>query len=529
MPSRRSSTSLRPGAPRACSPGSRCARTRWCCSGSARADERRFFDHLVTVTGVGPKLALAVLSVLTPDALRRAIATGDAARSTKVPGVGKKVAGAHHPGPEGQAGRRRRARRSTGPSPRSARRCWRSASRRQEARDALAALRAGRRPPGRGAPPPGAPERGTVSAREPSDAGATEDLSRRAPTGPRGPEAGRSTPRSGRGGSRSSSARTEHQGAARPADRGRPRPRRAGRPRPALGPAGPRQDHARRHRRERDRRRVPARPAGPALERAGDLAAILTNLEEGDVLFVDEVHRMPRTVEEVLYPALEDFKLDVVIGKGPSRAEHPPRPAAVHAGGGHDPPRADHAAAARALRLLAAARLLLAPRISPASWRAPPASWTCESTPPAPSEIAGRSRGTPRIANRLLRRVRDSPQVRGDGRVTLACARRRPGAVRGRRARAWTSWTSAILTMIVEKFRRRAGRPVDARGGGGGGARHDRGRVRALPDAARVPEADAAGPGRHAGRRTSTSGSPAGRRPGALLTGRPLRSPVTCA
>src|SRR5438094_4400070 len=58
--------------------------------------------------------------------------------------------------------------------------------------------------------------------------------------------------------------------------------------------------------------------SGPALERAGDLAAILTNLEEGDVLFVDEVHRMPRTVEEVLYPALEDFKLDVVIGKGPS-------------------------------------------------------------------------------------------------------------------------------------------------------------------------------------------------------------------
>src|SRR6266571_3658726 len=58
--------------------------------------------------------------------------------------------------------------------------------------------------------------------------------------------------------------------------------------------------------------------SGPALERAGDLAAILTNLEEGDVLFVDEVHRMPRTVEEVLYPALEDFKLDVIIGKGPS-------------------------------------------------------------------------------------------------------------------------------------------------------------------------------------------------------------------
>src|SRR5947209_14114921 len=58
--------------------------------------------------------------------------------------------------------------------------------------------------------------------------------------------------------------------------------------------------------------------SGPALERAGDLAAILTNLEEGDVLFVDEIHRMPRTVEEVLYPALEDFKLDVVIGKGPS-------------------------------------------------------------------------------------------------------------------------------------------------------------------------------------------------------------------
>jgi Holliday junction DNA helicase RuvB len=161
--------------------------------------------------------------------------------------------------------------------------------------------------------------------------------------------------------------------------------------------------------------------SGPALERAGDLAAILTNLEEGDVLFVDEVHRMPRTVEEVLYPALEDFKLDVIIGKGPS---------------------------ARSIRLdlqrftLVAAttrpglitlplreRFGFSPRLDYYSHeelaqvvRRSAGILSVHIDDEGAAEIARRSRGTPRIANRLLRRVRDYAQVRSDGRVTQEVA-----------------------------------------------------------------------------------------------------------
>ena len=80
--------------------------------------------------------------------------------------------------------------------------------------------------------------------------------------------------------------------------------------------------------------------SGPALERAGDLAAILTKLDEGDVLFIDEIHRLSRAVEEILYPAMEDFQLDIVVGKGPAASSHPADAAAVHAGRRHHPHRA---------------------------------------------------------------------------------------------------------------------------------------------------------------------------------------------
>jgi Holliday junction DNA helicase RuvB len=154
--------------------------------------------------------------------------------------------------------------------------------------------------------------------------------------------------------------------------------------------------------------------SGPALERAGDLAAILTNLEPGDVLFVDEVHRMPRTVEEVLYPALEDFKLDVVIGKGPSarsiRLDLPrftlvaatTRPGlitlALRERFGFSP-RLDYYSQAELTRVVNRSAGILEVQIRPEG----------------AEEIARRSRGTPRIGNRLLRRVRDYAQVRGDG------------------------------------------------------------------------------------------------------------------
>jgi Holliday junction DNA helicase RuvB len=161
--------------------------------------------------------------------------------------------------------------------------------------------------------------------------------------------------------------------------------------------------------------------SGPALERTADLAAILTNLEESDVLFVDEIHRMPRAVEEVLYPALEDFKLDVVIGKGPSartiRLELP---------------RFTLVGATTRLGLITLPlreRFGFTPRLDYYAEdelaqvvRRSAGILEVEVEDDAAEEIARRARGTPRIANRLLRRVRDYAQVRGDGRVTLQAA-----------------------------------------------------------------------------------------------------------
>ena len=161
--------------------------------------------------------------------------------------------------------------------------------------------------------------------------------------------------------------------------------------------------------------------SGPALERTADLAAILTNLEQGDVLFVDEIHRMPRQVEEVLYPALEDFKLDVVIGKGPSA-----RTIRL------DLPRFTIVGATTRLGLITLPlreRFGFTPRLdyygedelaTVISRSAGILQVDCDDD--AAEEIARRARGTPRIANRLLRRVRDYAQVRADGRVTLEAA-----------------------------------------------------------------------------------------------------------
>jgi Holliday junction DNA helicase RuvB len=161
--------------------------------------------------------------------------------------------------------------------------------------------------------------------------------------------------------------------------------------------------------------------SGPAVERAGDLAAILTNLRAGDILFIDEIHRLGRAVEEVLYPAMEDFKLDIVIGKGPSarniRLKLPhftivgatTRLALVTA-----PLRARFGAVYRldyydqpAMEMIVrrAAGLLEVPAEDNGI-----------------SEIALRARGTPRVALRLLRRVRDYAQVRGDGTLTREMA-----------------------------------------------------------------------------------------------------------
>lgn len=162
--------------------------------------------------------------------------------------------------------------------------------------------------------------------------------------------------------------------------------------------------------------------SGPALDRPGDLAAILTNLEEGDVLFVDEIHRMPRPVEEVLYPALEDFKLDVVLGKGPSaRSIRLDLPRFTLVGATTRPGR---------ITLPLRERFGFSPRLEYYSVedlarivRRSAGILEVEIEEEGALEIARRSRGTPRVANRLLRRVRDVAEVRHDGRITVAIAR----------------------------------------------------------------------------------------------------------
>jgi len=163
---------------------------------------------------------------------------------------------------------------------------------------------------------------------------------------------------------------------------------------------------------------VPVRStSGPVLERPGDLAAILTNLKAREVLFIDEVHRMSPAIEEILYPAMEDFELDIVIGQGPGArsVKVPLQPftligATTRAGLLTSPLRARFGIVHR-LDFYGAADLTTIVTRSAGILGV-------ETAPEAAAEIARRSRGTPRIANRLLRRVRDFAEVRADGRVT---------------------------------------------------------------------------------------------------------------
>src|SRR5438552_5385689 len=161
--------------------------------------------------------------------------------------------------------------------------------------------------------------------------------------------------------------------------------------------------------------------SGPVLEKPGDLAAILTNLGEREVLFIDEIHRMAPTIEEILYPALEDYELDIIIGQGPSaRSVKVPLQkftligATTRAGLLTSPLRARFGIVHR-LEFYTASDLEEIVRRSARILGVP-------IDDAAAKEIAGRSRGTPRIANRLLRRVRDFAQVRADGRITMDVA-----------------------------------------------------------------------------------------------------------
>ncbi len=161
--------------------------------------------------------------------------------------------------------------------------------------------------------------------------------------------------------------------------------------------------------------------AGPALERKGDMAAILTGLEQRDVLFVDEIHRVNRAIEEILYPALEDFRLDIVVGQGPAARTltldlpHFTLVGATTRTGLLTTPLRDRFGMTFRLDYYDAAELGLIVRRSARIL-------DVKISDDAAEEIARRSRGTPRIANRILRRVRDVAEVRHDGAVTAEIA-----------------------------------------------------------------------------------------------------------
>ena len=161
--------------------------------------------------------------------------------------------------------------------------------------------------------------------------------------------------------------------------------------------------------------------SGPVLEKAGDLAALLTNLEEGDVLFIDEIHRLSPVVEEILYPALEDYQLDIVIGEGPAarsiKLDLPPFTlvGATTRAGLLTSPLRDRFGIVQRLEFYSIDDL--AKIVSRAG-----DILNVPIDAPGAKEIACRSRGTPRIANRLLRRVRDYAEVKADGKVTSEVA-----------------------------------------------------------------------------------------------------------
>ncbi len=190
--------------------------------------------------------------------------------------------------------------------------------------------------------------------------------------------------------------------------------------------------------------------SGPTLERKADIAAILTNLEEGDILFIDEIHRLGRAVEEVLYPAMEDYQLDIIIGQGPSartiRLDVPPFTlvGATTRAGLITTPLRDRFGVTHRLDYYNTKELAkIAARSASILGVAAEAAGL--------EEIAGRSRGTPRVCNRLLKRVRDYAQVKGDGRITRELAWSALGLLEVDEA-GLDKVDREILRLIIEKF-----------------------------------------------------------------------------
>ena len=238
--------------------------------------------------------------------------------------------------------------------------------------------------------------------------------------------------------------------------------------------------------------------SGPALTHAGDLAAILSGMNHGDVLFVDEIHRMSRAAEEMLYLAMEDFRVDVVIGKGPGATaiplEIPPftMVGATTRAGLLPGPLRDRFGFTGHLEFYDVAELDLIVHRSAGLLGVP-------ITPEGAAEIASRSRGTPRIANRLLRRVRDYAQVRADGTVTLEIAHAALDLYEVDEL-GLDRLDRAVLDVLCRRFGGAPVGPLDAGRRGRGGAGDGRGGGRAVPGPAGLPRPYAARPGRHRGR-----------------------------
>ncbi len=195
--------------------------------------------------------------------------------------------------------------------------------------------------------------------------------------------------------------------------------------------------------------------SGPVLERAGDLAAMLTNLEEGDVLFIDEIHRLSPVIEEILYPAMEDYLLDIMIGEGPAarsiKLDLPPFTlvAATTRAGLLTSPLRDRFGIVQRLEFYSVEDLTYIVSRSARLMDVP-------ITQDGAMEIARRSRGTPRIANRLLRRVRDYAQVKGTGEVTQDMAQKALNMLKVDKD-GLDTLDRRYLSMLLERFE---GRPT---------------------------------------------------------------------
>ena len=437
--------------------------------GFAGEDERNTFELLQTASGVGPRLALAMLAVFSPDALRRAVAAEDLAALTTVPGIGRK--GAQRIVLE-LAGPARRARRAAvrrglaAPASRARPAPWREQVRAGlvnlgwQARDAEQAIAAvepellgaatgsaatgsARRRRRHAADGGGRGGRGGRAARGAAGAGARVT----GPASAASPVSATAGPTGEPPGDRQERVVSPLADADDRVIEGALRPRRLAE---FVGQARVREqlslvlESALRRGRAPDHVLLSGPPglgkttiamiiaaelgtplritSGPAIERAGDLAAMLSTLSEGEVMFIDEIHRVARPAEEMLYLAMEDFRVDVVIGKGPGATSIPLDIAPFTLVGATT--RAGLLPAPLRDRFGFTAHLdFYEPEELGVIVRRSAGLLGVALRDDGADEIAGRSRGTPRIANRLLRRVRDFAEVRGDGVITRQVAR----------------------------------------------------------------------------------------------------------